>query len=184
MAKFLKSVETLMAQVLISVYGEVLLVTGIAYHNQKDNCVGVDFYVSERQGDHLNFCVGFTRTDIEFTQADVQAFVEENAVIHGEALASVYFEQSSPMENGKKFELGKLVHTRTVDTDGFQTDRFRVSIPIDCMEETVQDKLLYWGVEEWDCAFIDWNEGLIKLYYKTEHYLPEGYEPEEVDDYV
>ena len=27
MAKFLKSVETLMAQVLISVYGEVLLVT-------------------------------------------------------------------------------------------------------------------------------------------------------------
>ena len=61
MAKFLKSVETLMAQVLISVYGEVLLVTGIAYHNQKDNCVGVDFYVSERQGDHLNFCVGFTR---------------------------------------------------------------------------------------------------------------------------
>ena len=29
MAKFLKSVETLMAQVLISVYGEVLLVTGI-----------------------------------------------------------------------------------------------------------------------------------------------------------
>ena len=57
MAKFLKSVETLMAQVLISVYGEVLLVTGIAYHNQKDNCVGVDFYVSERQGDHLNFCV-------------------------------------------------------------------------------------------------------------------------------
>ena len=100
MAKFLKSVETLMAQVLISVYGEVLLVTGIAYHNQKDNCVGVDFYVSERQEDHLNFCVGFTQTDIEFTQADVQAFVEENAVIHGEALAESYFEQVKTERDG------------------------------------------------------------------------------------
>lgn len=100
MAKFLKGVETLMAQVLISVYGEVLLITGIAYHNQKDGCVGVDFYVSERQGDNLNFCVGFTRTDIEFTQAEVQAFVEENAVIHGEALAESYFEQVKAERDG------------------------------------------------------------------------------------
>lgn len=85
------------------------------------------------------------------------------------------------MMNGKKIELGKVVHTRTIDSDGLQTDRFRVSIPFDCLEDTAQDKLLYWGVEEFDYAFFDWAEGLIKLYYKTEHYLPEDYAPEEIE---
>ena len=100
MARFLRSVETLMAQVLISVYGEVLLITGVAYHNREENCVGVDFYVSEHQGDHLNFCVGFTRTDIDLTKADVQAFVEKEAVLHGEALAETYFEQVKTERDG------------------------------------------------------------------------------------
>ena len=86
------------------------------------------------------------------------------------------------MANDKKIELGKVDHTRTVDTEGLQTDRFRVSIPIDCLEDAVQDKLLYWCVEEFDFAFIDWNEGIIKLYYKTEHYLPEDYQPEEFEN--
>ena len=88
------------------------------------------------------------------------------------------------MVNEKNLELGKVVHTTTVDAEGLQTDRFRVTIPIGCLEEATQDKLFYWCVEEFDFAFIDWGEGVIKLYYKTEHYLPEGYEPEEVDDDV
>ncbi len=86
------------------------------------------------------------------------------------------------MANDKKIELGKVDHTRTVDTEGLQTDRFRVSIPIECLEETTQDKLFYWCVEEFDFAFMDWAEGVIKLYYKTEHYLPEGYKSEEFEN--
>lgn len=87
------------------------------------------------------------------------------------------------MANEKKFELGKVIHTKTIK-DGLQTDRIRICVPLSALSEEAQATLDYWWVEEFDYAFIDWNEGLIKLYYKTEHYLPEGYEPEEVDDYV
>lgn len=88
------------------------------------------------------------------------------------------------MVSEKEVSLGDAVHTRTVDAEGLQIDRIRVSIPISALSQDAKALLDYWWVEEFNYAFIDWNEGLIKLYYKTQHYLPDGYEPEGVDDYV
>ena len=168
MAKFLKSVETLMAQVLISVYGEVLLITGIAYHNQKGNCVGVDFYVSEHQGDHLNFCVGFTRTDIEFTKDDVQAFVEKEAVIHGEALAEAYFEQVKTERDGIEMldACEAMEYQMKIGSDGvYEGITVNMTIPLHPRLAELIDRSAireFWG---------EYNEGgeSITLHGETEH---------------
>jgi len=88
------------------------------------------------------------------------------------------------MANEKKIELGKAVHTRAVDAEGLQTDRIRVSIPLSALSEDAKDLLGYWCVEDFYCSVLDWADDEIRLYYRTDHYLPEGYEPEEVDEYV
>ena len=83
----------------------------------------------------------------------------------------------------KLLEAGIVTHTRTVK-DGLQTDRIRVCVPLSALSEEARTTLDYWWVEDFNYAFIDWEEGLIKLYYRTDHYLPEGYEHEEVEEEV
>ena len=171
MAKILRSVDTLIAQVLISVYGEVLLITGIAYHNREDDCIGVKFYVSERQGDNLNFCVGFAKTGIAFTKEDVQAFVEENAVIHGEALARVYFEQVKAERDGTEMldACQALEYQMEIGSENGAYEDITVDITVPLhprLAELVDRSAIreFWG---------EYNEGgeSITLHGSTEHTL-------------
>ena len=76
--------------------------------------------------------------------------------------------------------LGTATHTCVVDKEKLQVDRIRVSIPLSALTEEAQTLLWYWMVEDFDCAFLDWADGEIRLYYRTEHYLPKDYEPEAV----
>ena len=78
----------------------------------------------------------------------------------------------------KKDILGKVVHSRKVE--GLQTDSFTTSIPLDFLSADGVKLLSHWCVEEFDRAYVDWENGEIVLVYKTEHWLPEGYVPEEV----
>ena len=76
----------------------------------------------------------------------------------------------------------QVEHERKFMGDGnLQVDEFTIKIPVDCLTDKGIEKLQYWCVEELDRAYIDWVNGTIVLEYTTEHYLPEGYEHEEVE---
>ena len=80
---------------------------------------------------------------------------------------------------------GTVVHERKFMGDNdLQVDEFTIKIPVDCLSDKGIGKLQYWCVEEMDRAYIDWPKGVIVLEYTTEHYLPEGYEHEEVEEEV
>lgn len=86
------------------------------------------------------------------------------------------------MDKKQEVTLGTVKHTITVDENRMERDRFEVIIPIDCLEKIGQDELFDWCVEDFYRAEIVWSEGKIKLYYHTDHYLPEGYTPEPTED--
>lgn len=80
---------------------------------------------------------------------------------------------------------GTVVHERKFMGDGdLQVDEFTINIPVNCLSDKGIGKLQHWCVEEMDRAYIDWAKGVIVLEYTTEHYLPEGYEHEEVEEEV
>ena len=80
---------------------------------------------------------------------------------------------------------GTVVHERKFMGDGdLQVDEFTIKIPVDCLSNKGIGKLQHWCVEELDRAYIDWSKGVFVLEYITEHYLPEGYEHEEVYEEV
>ena len=79
-------------------------------------------------------------------------------------------------------DLGTATHTSEVEEYRIQTDRIKVSVPLSALSEEAKKLLDYWLVEEFDYACLDWQDGEIRLYYKTAHYLPAEYDDEEVDE--
>lgn len=81
------------------------------------------------------------------------------------------------MENEK----GEVVHARMTVGDGAerqQIDKLTVGIPLSAIEDSGLKKLIYWWVEEFEKAYIDWSAEKIVLVYRHESYLPSGYESE------
>ena len=76
---------------------------------------------------------------------------------------------------------GEVVHSRKTVGEGAerqQIDTLTVGIPLAAIEDSGIKKLVYWWVEEFENAYIDWNTEKIVLIYRHESYLPSGYESE------
>jgi len=54
-----------------------------------------------------------------------------------------------------------------------QLDKIFVEIPLSVLPDGGREDLIYWWVEAFDKALIDWKSGTIKLEYTAFHYLPE-----------
>ncbi|MCQ5128807.1 hypothetical protein NE562_03990 [Butyricicoccus faecihominis] len=78
-------------------------------------------------------------------------------------------------------KVGEVTHSRVVDGD-LQTDRFSVKIPLSVLSDEAKDLLDYWYVEEFDYAYLDRESGLLVLVATHEGVLPDGYEPESLED--
>lgn len=79
-------------------------------------------------------------------------------------------------------KVGTAIHTCEVESCKIQTDRIKVSIPISALSDDAQKLLDYWLVEEFDYACLDWQDGEIRLYYRTSHHLPTDYDVDELDE--
>lgn len=79
-------------------------------------------------------------------------------------------------------DLGTATHTSEVEECRIQTDSIKVSIPISVLSDDAQKLLTYWWVEDFDYAYINWQDGEIRLGYRTAHYLPAEYDDEELDE--
>lgn len=78
-------------------------------------------------------------------------------------------------------KIGEVTHSRVIEGD-LQTDRFSVKIPLSVLSDEAQALLDYWCVEEFDYAYLDRESGLIVLVAIHEGALPDGYEPECLED--
>lgn len=78
-------------------------------------------------------------------------------------------------------KIGEITHNRVIEGD-VQTDRFSTKIPLSVLSDEAQDLLNYWCVEEFDYAYIDRKTDLLVLVATHEGVLPDGYEPECLED--
>ena len=78
-------------------------------------------------------------------------------------------------------KVGEVAHSRVIEGD-LQIDRFSTKIPLSAISDEAQELLDYWCVEEFDYAYLDRESGLIVLVATHEGVLPEGYEPECLED--
>lgn len=63
-----------------------------------------------------------------------------------------------------------------------QKDTFKVEIPVDIFSPAGSNTLFSWAADEFDTAVIDWQERKIVLTYTVQHYLPEGYTVEDLQE--
>lgn len=77
--------------------------------------------------------------------------------------------------------VGEVTHSRVIEGD-VQKDRFSTKIPLSILADEAQELLDYWCVEEFDYAYLDRESGLIVLVAIHEGALPDGYEPESLED--
>ena len=68
-----------------------------------------------------------------------------------------------------KEKKGIIKHISTTYGTG-RTDSFSATIPLDIFSEEALGLLRYWCIEDFDCAFIDWEKHEIRLHYETEHF--------------
>ena len=121
MAKFLKSVETLMAQVLISVYGEVLLVTGKNNYEEVANVkvpknVKLVPYI-ENMGEVLKF------TDLIITRAGATILAEITALgIPSIIIPSPYVANNHQVINARDLESNGAAFV--IEEKDFEKDLF------------------------------------------------------------
>lgn len=78
-------------------------------------------------------------------------------------------------------KVGEVTHSRVVEGD-VQKDRFSTKIPLSVLSEKAQNLLDYWCVEDFDYAYLDRETGVIVLVATHEGILPDGYEPESIED--
>ena len=78
-------------------------------------------------------------------------------------------------------KVDEITHSRVIERD-LQIDRFSVKIPMSVLSEKAQKLLDYWCVEEFDYAYLDRETGVIVLVATHEGILPDGYEPESLED--
>ena len=78
--------------------------------------------------------------------------------------------------------MGKVTRKRATFPDAVaktQFDSIQVDVPFDLLSEDGLRCLAYWGVYDFDTAYVDWNRDCIHLEYTTMHPLTVQDEAEE-----
>lgn len=95
-------------------------------------------------------------------------------------LDNMYFENEFGATKKDFISLGNgtVEHKREMfkeDGKYRQDDTLTTKISMDALQDKSKYLLNYWWVEDFDCAYIDWDKNEFVMVYRTKHYVPEDY---------